>query len=203
MTVYRYILLLTVLILWGVDSSYAQEPVLGEFGISNSDGTVTLSWTILAGATCNGIEIYHSTDTLNPQLIGKIYGVCGNITQPQSYAYTDPAPIPNHINYYWLKLGGFVFSNRIAIEIIDISHGGYQLRPNPVRSEARLYFDNHPRDSYQLTVYDMRGTVVAGMTTRDNHFDWSADDAPAGTYLFTITDPAHQVKTKGRLLVAH
>ena len=49
-----------------------------QFSAVQVETKVQLNFTIKAGNTCNGIEIFRSPDSVNFSLIGDIQGVCGS-----------------------------------------------------------------------------------------------------------------------------
>jgi len=122
MSLANRIFLLLLLISQSASVSVAQNhPILGKFSISENNGDVYLSWSIIAGSSCNGIQIYRSIDSINFSQIGDIPGVCGSVDFTQTYDFTDNNPVKNKVNYYRLELGNQDFSQIVSIEIIDIS----------------------------------------------------------------------------------
>src|SRR5687768_12462136 len=93
-----------LLLLMSITFRQAQgSPILGKFSLSESNGQVALDWQIVAGSTCNGIQIYRSTDAVQYSQIGNIAGICGSITEAVNYFFTDTTPVKNAINYYYLE----------------------------------------------------------------------------------------------------
>ena len=87
-------------------AAQAQEhPYLSRFELFEQQAAVRMEWTMVAGSTCNGIEVWRGTDPDALQLIGRIYGLCGNITSPVDYSFTDASPIEFTTLYYQLVLG--------------------------------------------------------------------------------------------------
>ena len=93
-------------------SLFGQEhPILNYFSANLGDNDVYLSWEIMGGGQCNGIQILRSTDSLNYVEIGDVQGVCGSPDFAQQYDFTDESPVENSINYYRLELGVQGFSS--------------------------------------------------------------------------------------------
>ncbi len=184
--------------------AFAQQvATLDNFTVYERNGKVYLNWVISAGSTCNGIKILRSSDTINFTETGFIVGVCGNITTPQPYDFVDENPIINSLNYYKLELGENGRSGIISIEVIDIGTNNYQLRPNPIVSKAKLYFNNPQKELLKLSIYHINGKEVSTLTTRERYFDINAENLNSGIYLFAIISAKEDILIKGKLIVAH
>ena len=75
------------------------QTILDDFALDLNQGKVLLAWTIKSGNVCNGIQIYRSPteDSLNFELIEDIQGVCGDLSSPVTYTFTDEHPKQNQI----------------------------------------------------------------------------------------------------------
>ena len=198
-------LFLTSIFLYAcIQSTFAQShPILGKFYISENEGDVYLNWSIIEGSTCNGIQIYRSTDSTNFSQIGEIYGVCGSVSFEQPYDFTDNNPVKNKVNYYRLELGNQGFSQIVSVEIIDIESNGYQIRPHPANSETKIYFDNNTNREQQLILYNMNGIEVFTSTTKEDFFLLKTSFLQSGLYFFTISISGNPPTAQGKLLVQH
>jgi hypothetical protein len=56
----------------------AQHVNLSNFYLIPNNKEVLMYWTIDSGPTCNGITVWHPTDSLNYKEIGNIVGICGS-----------------------------------------------------------------------------------------------------------------------------
>ena len=84
----------------------AQEhPYLSRFELIEQPGSVRLEWTMIAGNTCFNIEVLRGTSATELLPIGIISGLCGNITAPVEYSFTDASPLEFTTLYYQLVLG--------------------------------------------------------------------------------------------------
>ncbi|MBK6988850.1 MAG: T9SS type A sorting domain-containing protein [Bacteroidetes bacterium] len=185
-------------------SCFAQtHPILSRFIVSEINGRAFLSWSIIAGSTCDGIQIYRSVDSANFSRIGEIAGVCGSVSFEEPYDFTDNDPIKNSINYYRLDLGNQGFSQIVSVEIIDIESFGYQIRPHPAITEAKIYFDNSTLKEYQLTIYTINGIEVFSTATKEDFFQLNTSLLQSGLYLFAISISGNLPSVKGKLLVQH
>jgi hypothetical protein len=184
--------------------AFAQHnPVLDNFLIVENNGTVFLHWTITSGSTCNGIQIYRSRDGKQFTEIGSIAGVCGGSSSPTPYDFTDKNPIKNITNYYRLELGGNGTSEVLSLEIIDIANGGYQIRPNPVSTNAKIYFDNNKMAEHEFVLYNISGKIVTTITTKEDFFDLPASNLFSGLYFFSIINDNSIEKAKGKIIIQH
>jgi hypothetical protein len=175
--------------------------ILGHFYASEENGVVILSWEILTGSTCNGIQIFRSTDDLNYVQINDIPGICGNISFAQDYIYEDSNPVKNKTNFYKLKLGTSGYSPVISVEIIDINKSGYQIRPNPVRENSKIYFTNEMNSESLISIYDFNGAEVYTNMTYNNYFNIDRSLFNSGFYIFSISITGNFPNIRGKLLV--
>ncbi len=186
-----------------LSNAFTQQTSLDRFTASEINGRVYLEWIIKAGNTCQGIRILRSTDSINFIQIGDIGGVCGNLSTPQGYDFTDDNPVKNKINYYRLELGGIGLSKIVAVEIIDLESGGYQVRPNPVTSDAIIYFSNPGKRNCQLNIYTLGGNEVLHKDVGITFFYISKGDLQTGLYLFTITTREGTRLVNGKFFVVN
>lgn len=198
------IIILSWLIVHFINPVNAQDdPILNNFNAIENNGTVIISWEISAGSTCNGIQIYRSTDSINFVQIWEIPGVCGNISQPQYYDYTDPAPVNNRTNFYRLQLGNIGFSGIVSVDIRDISAGGYQIQPNPSSSDFKIYFDNFKSRINQIDIYNSIGVKFFSSQSSGTFFHVDVNSFPSGNYIFTISNSGDLNSIKGKFAVIH
>ncbi|MDP2208521.1 MAG: T9SS type A sorting domain-containing protein [Bacteroidota bacterium] len=100
-------------------------------------------------------------------------------------------------------MGNQGYSQIVSVEIIDIENSGYQIRPNTVSTEAKIYFDNSIKQEHQLTLYNMSGISVFTTTTKEDFFQLNSTLLESGIYLFTISTNGNLPITQGKLLVQH
>jgi hypothetical protein len=182
--------------------SYGQtNPILGSFSANDNNGEVYLSWSIVAGSTCNGISILRAGDGIDFKEIGNIAGVCGSSSSEVNYSFTDTNPLKNAVNYYRLELGFSNFSQIISIEIIDIESNGYQVRPNPSTDFSTIYFENSKRQEYQFELHNLAGMQVMSSLTKDDFIQVNSSILGSGVYFFKISLPANLPKVKGKMMV--
>ncbi|MDC0644448.1 T9SS type A sorting domain-containing protein [Crocinitomicaceae bacterium] len=178
------------------------QGILSDFDIDVNQGKVLLSWTIKSGSTCNGIQIYRSTfnDSTGFDIIEDIQGVCGDLSAPVTYTYTDQSPTLNTVNYYKLHLGGQEYSQVLSIEVVQIPSNSYLLRPNPISGTADLLFENANNENIELKIYDDFGSIIHKEQTNGNRFILDSNSISSGLYYFTIKNQANNKIINGRAL---
>ncbi|CAN5479792.1 hypothetical protein BH11BAC2_BH11BAC2_21810 [soil metagenome] len=188
---------------FGTTVSFSQiSPIIGDFSLYENRGNVYLNWQIIAGSNCNGIQIWRSTDSLEFTQIHDIPGVCGNISTPQNFDFTDKNPVKNKTNYYRLELGNTGPSEVLSIEIIAIENG-FQVRPNPIADYAKIYFDNNINILSQLIIYNLHGQNIFSLATKENFFEVSTENLQSGIYFFTIGTEGGAPMAQGKIVVQH
>ena len=180
----------------------AGQTILDDFAVDENQGKVLLAWTIKSGNICNGIQIYRSSseDSINFELIEDIQGVCGDLSSPIAYTFTDHNPFQNQFNYYKLVLGGQEATNVLGIEILFIPSNSYLLKPHPILSKSELYFENANNNSFELKIFDDFGSVIYKNETNNNHFVLDSSLISSGLYYFTLENKSNKRIINGKAL---
>lgn len=172
------------------------------FKAEELNGKVKLSWTIKAGGTCNGIGIQRAIEGEAFTEIGILEGVCGSLSFPTNYEYTDTEPVENRINTYRLNLGGSGFSDTVSIEVVILGRDNYLIFGNPLTTKSRLYFRNDTAARVMIQFFNLNGGVEAEYTTNSKLIELDRADFNAnGIYVFKISSEVSSVVVEGRLLV--
>ena len=179
------------------------NPALGRFSATESQGSVYLSWTMLAGFTCSGIQVFRSTDSIEFNRIGIIPEICGSVSEALSYTYEDPEPVLNQVNYYRLELGPYGLSPIVSVEVIDRGDEQYQIRPHPIITQGKIYFARQTNDLHQLILYTQQGILVQTLTTLEAYFSLEVESLPAGLYPFTIGLVDKKPFLQGQVSITH
>ncbi|MCB0403094.1 MAG: T9SS type A sorting domain-containing protein [Flavobacteriales bacterium] len=185
-------------------SASAQETVLSDFNVYEHRGTVYINCTVATGNTCNGIDVMRSTDSLSFIQVGHISGICGSISEPVTYNFTDENPVRNATNFYKLQMGGVGYSHVLSVEIIDTKAFGFQIRPNPANEQVTIFIDNDFEEEHKLEVYSMSGRKMVSTTSRTNEFKVNTTSFRSGIYFFQVRSAVTNGDVlTGKFLVSH
>lgn len=190
-----------VLFIFSAPLSAQNEDVIEYLNASEFNGKVLLSWSIMQGNTCNGIQILHSTDSINFSQISSIEGICGSTQQSISYSFTDLSPEKNANNYYRLQLGGLGFSWIVSVEVIDLGINTSIVRPNPLSKTSELLFDNEANFEVFISVYSSSGVLVNIQSTVSEQILLEKSKYTAGLYHYVLTSEESGVFGTGKFVV--
>ena len=183
----RYLLII-LLLLTGLNSNAQEHSLLEHYDLNYANGKVTINWTILGGATCNGIQIYHTTDTTSFfKEIGEIPGICGNTIDSESYTHTDTKPKDGKVNYYRLKLGTQGFSSIKGIPVPINHNGQIQTFPNPGSDLISVQFENLQNEKFTIEVYDYYSRLIKSeKRSTGNTYQYHRTTEKSGVYFIKV-----------------
>jgi hypothetical protein len=167
----------------GLMSAKAQY-VVG-FSAQQSGNAVNISFTVLSGNTCNGIDILRSTDSVNFVLAGEIEGVCGSPSDNIYYSFIDEKPVLNADNYYRLDLRQLGYSPVVKVHVYDRSRS-LTLFPNPAFTGTSVYFSPDYGRSAALSLFDSRGALLTENSFEGNRYELNAAGLEKGIYLVIL-----------------
>lgn len=173
---------------------------LNYFNLIEDKTTVLLRWQMAKGNSCNGIHILRSTDNIQFNEIGVIFGICGSQEKETSFEYRDSMPVKNSINYYKLDLGGNGFSAIEHIDIIDYSENDYQIRYNSSTGLAQLLFLNPNNENWQFNIYNANGKLVHQQNVSQNKVELKKFNFPSGTYVFNLINEITKKNISGKIV---
>ena len=188
----KKVFLIIVVALFDLVLVAQSDTILDKFNANVVGERVLLNWRIKAGNTCNGIEVYRSTDSLNYQLLGNVEGIYGNLSFPVDYEFFDQDPVPNSKNYYRLNLGGNGFSRVVSAWYFDLTKQDYILSPNPVLETGVLRFKNDAGLTVELRLFDQTGKLKFTHTTNSDNFILQSAPFDTGVYFFQLYSEDHQ-----------
>jgi hypothetical protein len=191
---------LIILLGFSILTQAQNEEVIESFSAEVYNESVLINFRINSGYTCNGIDVLHSTDSVNFGPIYTFEGICGSTTQSIAYEYTHVNPVKNSKNYYRLYLGGPGFSWVINVLVIDLTNSSL-VKPNPLISTSELIFENNAFTEHQLVISNMYGQIVFSETTNGNSFILYRNDFVQGVYDYSIIDLEKENRITGRLIV--
>ena len=196
-------ILALISVIFSLGFAVRSQNILSSFEIGLSQGNVLLAWTIKSGNTCNGMQVFRSQDSINFVLIEDIQGVCGSLSSPVSYTFTDHTPILNAINYYKIDFGGQEQSSVLGIEVINVLSNSFVLRPNPVTGASDLYFENDNQNEIILKVFDDFGDVIYKSQTNSNKFVLDSTSFSDGLYYFSLENMNSRNIINGKAVIVN
>ncbi len=182
--------------------SKAQKINLSNFYLNQDNTGILLSWAIDAGPTCNGITVWHSTDSINYTEIGNIAGICGNTSSSIPYNFKHSNPILNKTNYYKIRLGFSQFSEVKFMYLEYIVPGKLIIKPNPASNTVSLVFNNDKNETFNISIVNSAGLQVYEMKNiNENNFIINTSTFEDGQYYIILMDSGGRT-IKEKLLIS-
>ena len=180
----RWVLLL-FLVPAACSVSAQEHPFLSFFTVKEGFGTVVLDWEMIAGNTCEGIDILRSLDGADFAVVGTIPGLCGDIDEPVPYGWTDTEPPELATVYYRLKLGLNGFSSIRSVDLVQLTSEEHRFLPSPMEGEGVLLLRVPASTLVDLRIVDASGREVLSYSgSRGGRHPVRLPDAPQGTYFY-------------------
>ncbi|MCF7859076.1 MAG: choice-of-anchor D domain-containing protein [Candidatus Cloacimonetes bacterium] len=178
---------------------------------------VSVTWTTESETAMNCYNLYRSETGPNEQLlINTQYAL--NSTSTHSYEYQDHE-VENGVTYsYWLEAVAYDGSSTeygpTSVTILGeetpelpdttLLYGNY---PNPFNPVTNIKFDIKEGETAQLTIYSVRGRVVARETFTANDentgritYNWDASKNASGVYFYRLSSESYTEVKKMLLL---
>lgn len=180
----RWVLFLSLVpAAWSVSAQ--EHPFLSFFTVKEGFGTVVLDWEMIAGNTCEGIDILRSLDGVDFVVAGTIPGLCGDIDEPVPYGWTDTDPPELATVHYRLKLGLNGFSSIQSVDLVQLTSEEHRFLPSPMQGEGVLLLRVPASALVDLRISDASGRQVRWSPgLRGGRHPVRLPDAPAGTYFY-------------------
>lgn len=179
----------------------AQEKDAARVSLNTVNGQVYIEITVFQGNVCNGMTIYHSTDSAQYEVIGNITGSCGSTTEAIVYNFEHESPSKNSLNYYYVDLNGIGNSNVASIFVIDPGKDDYVLWPNPTNESSILYFQNDFQELIELDVFNLNGELVFNKSTTDSQFLIESSGLENGCYFFSLRKSGEETFARGKFVI--
>lgn len=191
-----------LLLLFLPPSLRAQELLLKSFNVQQQDEDVLITWVIGKGNQCADVEVQHSTDSVNFNVVYTYPGICGSNDEAVSYTWLHVDPAPNKKNYYRIYLPGNGYSKILAVNHHVFEGAGYVAAPVPSTGPVTLFFRNSQNVPHTLMIFDINGREVqriTGITTDKVIIDNAS--LLKGIYFFRLVgDPSRSISGKIILL---
>lgn len=162
-------------------------PMLLSFELNRFQNEIIVNWEIAGGSLCSGLQVEHSTDSINFTSIYDYPGVCGSSTANERYTFAHTNPSINKKNYYRINLSTNGISEILSITFIKLEDSGYALFPMPLESSSKIYFSNDNNETAAIIVYNSSGAIAyQSQPTKTNEFNLGTLSLPFGLYHFSI-----------------
>jgi hypothetical protein len=150
------------------------------FSLNPAGNGVLVTWRVEAGNTCQDVEIWRGTDSLNLSEVFTYAGICGDDDSSKVYSYTDVPPI-TAITYYYRIV---VVTDKSTIKKITLPpKKGLSVYPNPANDFLKI-ISNPLDDLTRIDFYDARGNVVFTLEQPPNDISIAISHWPAGMYYY-------------------
>jgi hypothetical protein len=175
--------------------------MLVAFELNRYQNTVVVTWEIESGNLCSGVQVEHSSDSINFTSIYDYPGVCGSSTANERYSFSHTNPISNAKNYYRINLGTNGISEVLSITFVKVEENGYALFPMPLESGSKIYFSNDNNETVAIAIYNSSGAIAyQSKPTKTNEFNLGNIPLPIGLYHFIII-MADKKSVEGKFVV--
>lgn len=180
----------------------AQHPILASFVLVQVDNTVQLTFGVLGGASCNGVEWERAGEDLVFETVGAISGVCGGSEFTEYYSLTDEEPIEGELSYYRLVLGSQGRSSRVSFQFIALDDG-VKIYPNPAQKEVNVRFSNPSQKNAQLILRNLQGQNVLELSGNSDQWNLDVGILLEGMYILAVLSDDESISFQRRLMVVH
>jgi hypothetical protein len=144
-----------------------------------------LSFSLIPGFTCSGINIERSNDSIHYTSIGKIEGTCGNLNTSVSYTFDDLAPKENVANYYRLQLG--TTGNPTApIKFVYLVYNKDGFTVLQDAGSIKIYLTQGNNSRFAALLYNLQGQAVYQSLLSNNYLQISKTGLVRGLYVLII-----------------
>jgi len=175
-------------------SASAQEhPFLSAFTLTENTGSITLQWALVAGSTCAGTKIERSLNGVEFTLVHEIFGVCGALSEPVSYNWTDPAPPEFSTVYYRLQLGANGNSSIQSLQFDQLVTTDQRAYPSPAFDVVTIAVRIAQQAEVDLRVWNSAGKQVLDRVGEAGPaHEFNVKTLPAGVYTYdAVSDGKH------------
>lgn len=178
-----------------------EHPFLSFFKVDVVNDHVLIDFEMKSGATCFGINLYRSEDSVIFKKIDEIPGVCGSPDEPIRYSFADNNPPKNKLIYYQLEFGADGVSSIQSVEVIELLADNYAIRPNPVVDISFLFFENASKEKVEVFFYSSHGKFLFKSYTNERFFSIHSNNFNTGVVLFRLRFLSSQKIVVGKFVI--
>ena len=155
-----------------------------ELKLRNSGSAIDVEWTVLAGNTCQDVEIWRGSDSLNLSQVFIYTGICGDNDSAKSYNYIDQPPVAG-VRYYYRII---IITDRTELKsLISYPQNTPEFFPNPAKSHIDIVRD--PLLDYSgYYLYDIQGKQLDAVFNPKVIESMEFDNYPPGTYILEFNE---------------
>lgn len=196
----KYAFLLVLMMCLFALKTKAQHPILASFELVQVDNTVQLTFGVLGGASCNGVQWERAGADLDFQTIASISGVCGGSEFTEYYSLVDEAPLTGELSYYRLVLGNQGRSQERTFLFVELDDG-VKLYPNPSSALVNLRFSNPSQKLVNIRVFDITGSLVFEDLSQNGEYQLKVSDLARGVHLLEVQTEDQSIAFRRRFQV--
>ncbi|MBS1652896.1 MAG: hypothetical protein JSU07_12890 [Bacteroidetes bacterium] len=162
----------------------------------SAGNNAVVRFTITKGTPCiMGYNIWHSTDSINFNVIYNAPGQCGDGNSDMQYSYTHANPQPqNTYHYYKVEIIGLETSAPLKVFVGNAGYGRLKVYPNPITHISDYLtpvFPNAPGNVLTGYIYNPIGYSIKSFEI-DNAQNQTVQipvyDLNQGEYILWMTD---------------
>jgi len=190
-----FFFILSLLLLSSVSLGQGEE-LLSSFFITQNENQVIINFSILGGASCNGVLVERRLESETDfQLAGGISGVCGGSEFEEHYTVVDENPYLNEKNIYRLRLGNQGFSPEKSLIVVELVND-YKIYPQPAREQIFIQFNNPNQEQVRLSVYNLSGqAIIENRLFNESLIYIDGTNLTEGMYLFQLSFESNKLLT--------
>jgi hypothetical protein len=167
------------------------------FQAFKSGKSVFIRFTIPSGRTCEGIVIHRAADGGDFIPIRKIEGICGSDSASITFSEEDKQPVFNQKLQYLLQLGRSAYSDTLNAFFTETGPAAYLLTKQP--DGWKILFQNSTGELIRFLTYDLRGSIVMELETRENVLEIPEIPRLAGPLVFRLLHSKSGLMGAGKL----
>lgn len=144
---------------------------------------MNIEWHVQAGNTCEDVQVWRGTDSLNLAPVFTYPGICGDDDSTKTYSYLDSPPTAG-VRYYYRMV---IITDRSEVKsLLTYPEDVPELFPNPATREVQVIADPAGNIS-SYVLYNVHGQVVFELSNPETEQVIDLSEVPAGQYFLGYT----------------
>ena len=171
------------------------------FKIFQVNQAVFLNFILSKGSSCNGFNVFHSTDSVNFKVIHEDPTICGTSNADEAKNWTHANPIINQLNYYKIQLNPGEMSPVNRIFVNQTNKPNIVLFPNPISTDhdfLTIKILGTESLAFDGFIYNQFGNYVLKIENQStiSNSTIKINELSNGLYLIKLTDGYNLYSTK-------